>query len=540
MYLNFIFCKILGIFPYKITVSTFVISKPQYIPWIIITSAICIYELIMFYKLNFSEIVTLEVPKTISYNFHFILGAFGTIVWYVLSGPRMRLLQTIREISSRLPPESYQKLSKLIHVKDIFGFFFLLSCFKEINDTLGNLRELMINDIFKLIYHEQKHTFMLTELKALKKQYLMVSGTVKILNIIFSLQLLVTIVIVFKQITFFLYYHIVQWQDGLSIKLDKQIRNEFFVSCIMYYLIRITLIVWACETGNNQAVKIGTTVHNVLNTISDEQIKYELQLFSLQILQCDNTFSTKGLTMANSITTYLLILIQFLGTSHSCDGKTAINLFFATAVMEHYISLQILQLNMLYVNCVFVLKACFKRIDDNLMIPREFVIKDKSHIPRLIYYNQRNPLLLEEFKVLRKEHLMVSNTVQMLNKNFSLQLLLHLFSLQILHSNNTFSMKFLTVDATFLTAQIHHTYVLTYVTYYFVKIALIAWACETGKNQAIKIKTTIHDVLNNINDEQIKHEMMGTITTYFLILIQFLTLSHSCDGNTASNVTQTI
>ncbi|KAG5313137.1 GR28B protein, partial [Acromyrmex insinuator] len=379
MYLNFIFCKILGIFPYKITVSTIEISKPQYILWIIITSAICIYELIMFYKLNFSERVTLEVPKTISYNFHFILGAFGTIVWYVLSGPRMRLLQTIREISSRLPPESYQKLSKLIHVKDIFGFFFLLcqlltflflnssemaidttfeplriyiamivfqmdmlymncvcvlkACFKEINDTLENLRELMINDISKLIYHEQKHTFMLTELKALKKQYLMVSGTVKILNIIFSLQLLVTIVIVFKQITFFLYFHIVQWQDGLSIKLDNQIRNEFFVSYIMYYLIRITLIVWACETGKNQAVKIGTTVHDVLNTISDEQIKYELQLFSLQILQCDNTFSAKGLTvnaalltkMANSITTYLLILIQFLGTSHSCDGKTAIN-----------------------------------------------------------------------------------------------------------------------------------------------------------------------------------------------------------------------
>ena len=36
------------------------------------------------------------------------------------------------------------------------------------------------------------------------------------------------------------------------------------------------LIVWACETGKNQAVKIGTTVHDMLNTISDEQIKYEV------------------------------------------------------------------------------------------------------------------------------------------------------------------------------------------------------------------------------------------------------------------------
>ncbi|XP_018369808.1 PREDICTED: putative gustatory receptor 28b [Trachymyrmex cornetzi] len=179
----------------------------------------------------------------------------------------------------------------------------LKACFKEINDTLENLRVLMMNDISKPIYHVQRHPFMLTELKALKKQHLMVSGTVKMLNIIFSLQLLVTIVIVFKQITFFLYFHIVQWQDGLSINLDKQIRNEFFVSYIMYYLIRITLIVWACETGKNQAVKIGTTVHDMFNTISDEQIKYELQLFSLQILQCDNTFSAKGLTVDATLLT---------------------------------------------------------------------------------------------------------------------------------------------------------------------------------------------------------------------------------------------
>ncbi|KYN03741.1 Putative gustatory receptor 28b [Cyphomyrmex costatus] len=377
MYLNFIFCTILGIFPYKITISIFEISKPRYILLIIITSAVCIYELAMFYELNFSGRVRLDVPKTITYNFHFILGAFVAVVWCVLSDSRMRLLQIIQEISSRLPPKSYQKLSKLIHAKDIFCFLHFLchfltflnssdaainttyeslrlfvamialqmdmlyincvcvlkACFKEINNTLRNLQELVMNDISKRIYHEQRHPFMLTEIKSLKKQHLMVSNTVQMLNIIFSLQLLCTIMTVFKQITFFLYFHLVQWQDGLSINLDNEIRNKFFVSYIIYYLIRITLIVWACETGKNQALKIGTTVHDVFNAISNKQIKYQLQLFSLQILQCDNTFSVKGFTvdatlltkMANSITLYLLILIQFLGTSHSCDGKTAIN-----------------------------------------------------------------------------------------------------------------------------------------------------------------------------------------------------------------------
>ncbi|XP_011062605.1 PREDICTED: putative gustatory receptor 28b [Acromyrmex echinatior] len=229
--------------------------------------------------------------------------------------------------------------------------------------------------------------------------------------------------------------------------------------------------------------------------------------------------------------------------------------------MEHYISLQILQLNMLYVNCVFVLKACFKRIDDNLMILREFVIKDKSHIPRLIYYHQRNPLLLEEFKVLRKEHLMVSNTVQMLNKIFSLQLLA---TFAIAFIEITFEIYFNTVQwknglSISLTKQVHNSFEIFYLTYHILKILLIIWSCETSKNQAIKISTTVHDVLNSTSDKNIKYElhlfslqilhsnntfstkfltvdatfltaMVGTVTTYLLILIQFLVSSHSCDG----------
>jgi len=38
------------------------------------------------------------------------------------------------------------------------------------------------------------------------------------------------------------------------------------------------------------------------------------------------------------------------------------------------------------------------------------------------------------------------------------------------------------------------------------KIALIVWACETGKNQAMDIRTTIH-VFNSINDKEIKCEV---------------------------------
>ncbi|XP_018351476.1 PREDICTED: putative gustatory receptor 28b [Trachymyrmex septentrionalis] len=228
--------------------------------------------------------------------------------------------------------------------------------------------------------------------------------------------------------------------------------------------------------------------------------------------------------------------------------------------MEHYINLQILQLNMLYVNCVFILKACFKRIDDNLIILRKFMSEDKSHIPRLIYYHQRNPLLLEELKILRKEHLMVSNTMQMLNKIFSLQLLA---TFAIAFIEITFEIYSNTVQwknglSISLTKQVHNSFVISYLTYHILKVLLIIWSCETGKNQAIKISTTVHDVLNSTSDKNIKYElhlfslqilhsnnifsskfltvdatfltaMVGTIITYLLILIQFLVSSHSCD-----------
>ncbi|XP_071637363.1 uncharacterized protein [Temnothorax longispinosus] len=386
MYPCFTFSRILGIFPYKINASIFEASRSRYILLTIITCVICVFQLAKIYEINILTARETTVSQKIQDNCFSTFLSFTVIVSSILSGPQMRLLQTILEVSSKLPRKSYEKLSKLIHVKDIFGFFFLVgqllltflkfakrhrdnitytysteimeyyidlqifqinmlyvncvcilkACFKRIDDNLTNLRELMINDkshVPRLIYYQQRNLLLLEELKTLEKQYLMVSDTVQMLNIIFSPQLLATIAIAFIEITFEIYMHIVQWKNGLSINLTKQIHNTFFLSYMLYHVTKIMLIVWACETGKKQAAKINTTVHDVLNSTSDEQIKNELHLFSLQILHRDNTFSAKGLTvdatfltaMVGTITTYLLILIQFLITSHSCDGKIAIN-----------------------------------------------------------------------------------------------------------------------------------------------------------------------------------------------------------------------
>ena len=41
------------------------------------------------------------------------------------------------------------------------------------------------------------------------------------------------------------------------------------------------------------------------------------------------------------------------------------------------------------------------------------------------------------------------------------------------------------------------------------------WACETDKNEAIKIGTLIHDVLNGISDVQIKNDVVKNNSILF-------------------------
>ncbi|XP_011859884.1 PREDICTED: uncharacterized protein LOC105557296 isoform X1 [Vollenhovia emeryi] len=341
MYPCFIFCHILGIFPYKINASTFKISKQCYVLSTVVICAVCIYEFKLFYDFTISERIEFgNLPWILEGTCYYALSSFIVIVTYILSGPRMRLLQIIMDVSSKLPSETYKKLSKMIHTKDIFSFFFLIivmlisynklnyhltlelytiyislvvfqmdmlylncvcilkACFKRINDNLVNFREPVLKDVphlFNRTHHKQGNPFPLMELKALKKQHMMISDTVQMLNLVFSLQLLASIIITFCEITFSLYFYASQWPI-FTYELHNDLWYSYFlVFIINYQSLKILSIVWACETGKNQALEIGTTIHVVFNSISDEDVKNELQLFSLQILQRKNIFSAKGL-----------------------------------------------------------------------------------------------------------------------------------------------------------------------------------------------------------------------------------------------------
>ncbi|XP_012525636.1 putative gustatory receptor 28a [Monomorium pharaonis] len=376
MYPCFTFSRFLGIHPYKINASIIKTCKFCYILSTIIICAFCVFEVLILYDINVTDnILFKNIPRKLERNCFYIFGGFITIVTFIQSGPRMRLLQTILQLSLILPPKSYQNLSRLIHAKDIFGFFFLImqgwmyfpkvqfgilrqifaiyisllvfevdmlymncvcvlkACFKQINDNLANLQKIMAKrEPYVLKETHQRNLLLLIKLNAVKKQHMIISDTVQMLKIVFNLQLFSTMIITFTQIIFNLYYYLMQIQVGINVQ-KIEFYYGYLIAVIIYYFTKVLLMVWSCETGKNQAAEIITTVHEVLNSASDKQIKYELQLFSLQLMHYRNIFSAKGLTvnatfftaMMGSITMYLLILVQFLLMFNICAGKSRIN-----------------------------------------------------------------------------------------------------------------------------------------------------------------------------------------------------------------------
>ncbi|XP_071563979.1 uncharacterized protein [Temnothorax nylanderi] len=352
MYPCFSFCRILGIFPYKINASTIRTCEPRYILSTIIICVFCTLEFKLLYDINVSKNVAfkgIDTPRLLDRDFFHIIGGFTVVTTFILSGPRMRFLQTLLDLSLKLPPKSYQNLSRLIHAKDIIGFFYVVvevttycsrlqlsvlrtflllyigslvfimdmlymncvcilkACFKQINDNLANLRELVTNGepyCLSGTYHEQRIPFLLMDIISLKRQHLAINNAIQTLKMVFSLHLLSTILMTFLQITFDLYYYLMHTQGGIPMSnLQKQ---RFFSACItdlIYYSVKMMLIVWACETGKNRAMEIKSTVHDVFNSTSNKQIKYEMQLFSLQISHCENAFSAKGLTVDATLLT---------------------------------------------------------------------------------------------------------------------------------------------------------------------------------------------------------------------------------------------
>ncbi|XP_033232092.1 putative gustatory receptor 2a [Belonocnema kinseyi] len=312
----------------------------------------------------------INVPGMLKSNCYLLFGGFVMIFTYVFHTPRMIFLQNIMVVSSNIPAESFNRIAKFVHAKDLLGFIFLIVhlpnayapeihtslrvmtylyitmvvyladmqyincvfvikiCFESVDKTLKSLEKTMVNEephLLRRNYHEQNNELLLMKLRNLQKHHHQVSDVLKKLNSTYGLHAVATVIMTFSEITFILYFFILKLLDQHS-NVQEQIWDFNLLLTMMFYILKLILIVWVCEKGKTQAKQIGSTVHDVLLNTFDLKIKEELHLFSLQLLHRKNVFYARGLAIdssllneiAGAITMYLLILIQFHLSAASC------------------------------------------------------------------------------------------------------------------------------------------------------------------------------------------------------------------------------
>ena len=316
--------RIHGLFPYKVTSGpTIVASKPGYIFSTLMTTVNVIFTGIIMYQIDISGTLEYDsVPGQLQGNCYILLGWTVAMVSYINSAKRMKLLSDLADVSARLPASSYTRMTRLVHAKDILGFLFLVgqapniystnlplvlgkildmyttlvvylmdtlyvdcvcvlsACFERINENLLALKESIETEephLLRRVYHEQKNPLILMEIRALKKQHNDVSEVVQRLNSVFSLQLVATVTLTFAEITFSLYFYILQLIGSEEINLEKQIWYCYFITSVTYYAVKLASIIWACETAKGQALRTGILVHEVLVDTTDKQVKEEVR-----------------------------------------------------------------------------------------------------------------------------------------------------------------------------------------------------------------------------------------------------------------------
>ncbi|XP_076378992.1 uncharacterized protein LOC117226043 [Megalopta genalis] len=213
-----------------------------------------------------------------------------------------------------------------------------------------------------------------------------------------------------------------------------------------------------------------------------------------------------------------------------------------------YISLEALIANSLFINSLYVLRLCFRNINRSLEKLRINLVTDEPHLLRRVYHSQNNPTLLSELKTLRRQHLELGKIVDASNETFGLEIIFIIARSMMTIILNLYRYLIENTDD----GKIVHLWsmYIEYLVHTCQYLIVIAVVCEMVKDQAKNIGYNIHRILVTTFDKQISTELssfsmevlqqnhaivargliidvtlltkiVGIITTYLLILIQF-------------------
>ncbi|XP_068980996.1 uncharacterized protein [Bombus flavifrons] len=199
-----------------------------------------------------------SIRESIHVNIYVFLDGFMIVVMYLLTDARLLVIQNLSRTSCILSTKDFKDLSKVIHTKDILCFLFLAihipncfkhsifltllnfmsmyimmanpsldmlyinctcilkDCFKEINESIRQLKKLpMNNDIWMQTFvHHRQLSPLLVELKNLEEKHLEISDGLELLNNMFMIRVIIAAITTFNVATSDIYIYIIYSYGG--------------------------------------------------------------------------------------------------------------------------------------------------------------------------------------------------------------------------------------------------------------------------------------------------------------------------------------
>ncbi|CAD1480514.1 unnamed protein product, partial [Heterotrigona itama] len=283
----------------------------------------------------------------------------------------------------------------------------------------------------------------------------------------------------------------------------------YFVFSTISVIIYLASVLCSVYTINfiNESKDISITLHFNFLILFGPTIFIAAYVKSRSVIQAINRVSNVSYVLSPGIFREIAKIIFVKDVLLS----TPLLIFFPRIFFEQYILHFVFwytfvgpfMLIILYTNNVYVLNACFKHINDSLAKVKEVLVNDEPHLLRRVYHMQRNPMLLTKLRTLKKQHLEMSEVVQLLNHSFSTQieLVLSLYFVDV-----TFNIyKYVALYSGTLKMESFLS-VLCYAILYTAHIIVIVSFIEITKSQIKKIGTNIHQVLVHTFDEQVTTE----------------------------------
>ena len=320
----FFLCRLHGLFPYKFNAMEISLSKPWYIISLVIMTTYTSSVSVIFYLTHISGVLKDDsVPGILQEIVYWFLCTFVGILTVIISVSRVSFLQDLFRISINVPKEAFQNIGTFVHMKDIFGFIFLIGqianvydknryiyfskvngiyatlvifltdalymncvivvyiCFKNINANLIELRKnntVEESSLMMPLFHKRRYPLLLLKLRFIKRVHHALSDVVEKLNSTFSLQIVASVTLTFFEVTFSLYFYFLRLREMKTINIRKQVWYSYFITSATFYCAKLIGIILVCQLSKDEAIKTGTLVHEILIDTKEPQFKEEVRI----------------------------------------------------------------------------------------------------------------------------------------------------------------------------------------------------------------------------------------------------------------------